>query len=95
MDRVKFSENHAKGGSFLQLSLLGGVFGQRKTREVLRPPALSLKGKSLGLQVDLDREGLLLSVLFVVLVLVAAFATWAGVGENRTDGESSDERCEE
>lgn len=95
MDRVNFSAEPEPSGRFLRQSDPVGSSRQKKTREVLRPPAFWLKGNSLGLQIDLDGEGFLLGVLGIVLVLAAATTTArAGASEDSANGKSGENRCE-
>lgn len=73
-----------------------GSFWEKKNAGGLSTTRVSLKGNSLGLEVDLDRERFLLSVLLVVLIFTFTTATGAfALGEDGVDGESGENRREE
>jgi hypothetical protein len=88
IDGVNFTEIEGTGGSFWSIR------GKKKRGRPETARAF-LKGNTLGLQVDLDRERFLLRVLFVVLVLVTAATAGAGTRENGADGECGENRREE
>ena len=93
MDRVNFSAK----GNFQRQNFAGtekGGFEKQKRGRPCDLPRFSLKGKTPVLEIDSNREGFFLSVLGIILVFVAAFATRAGVSKNGGDREGSDERSE-